>query len=95
MILKIKWITNRLTNVCIESFLSLFIKKDEKMFFNVIKASFMRRRKTLLNGLTNSGLIKSKEEGKTLLSKLSLPENTRGENLTIEQFAKLSDELSK
>ena len=69
--------------------------KDEKMFFNVIKASFMQRRKTLLNGLTNSGLIKSKEEGKILLSKLSLPENTRGENLTIEQFAKLSDELSK
>lgn len=69
--------------------------KDEKMFFNVIKASFMQRRKTLLNGLTNSGLIKSKEEGKTLLSKLSLPENTRGENLTIDQFAKLSDELSK
>ena len=65
------------------------------MFFNVIKASFMQRRKTLLNGLTNSGLIKSKEEGKTLFSKLSLPENTRGENLTIEQFAKLSDELSK
>ena len=69
--------------------------KDEKMFFNVIKVSFMQRRKTLLNGLTNSGIIKSKEEGKTLLGKLSLPENTRGENLTIEQFAKLSDELSK
>lgn len=67
--------------------------KDETVFFKIIKSSFMQRRKTLLNGLLNSGVIKSKDEGKVLLEKLNLPENVRGENLTIEQFAIIADEL--
>lgn len=67
--------------------------KNEEKFFKVIKASFMQRRKTLLNGLINGGLITSKEEGKELLSKLGLEENVRGENLSIEQFASIADEL--
>lgn len=68
--------------------------KDEDLFFKVIKASFMQRRKTLLNGLLNGNVIHNKEEGKILLEKLNLSENTRGENLTINQFAKIADELS-
>lgn len=67
--------------------------KDESLFFKVIKASFMQRRKTLLNGLLNAGVINSKEEGKILLEKLDLPENVRGESLTIEQFAIIANEL--
>ena len=52
----------------------------------------MQRRKTLLNGLANNG-IASKEEIKKLLISVGLPENTRGENLSIEQFAELSNKL--
>ncbi len=69
--------------------------KSEEMFFKVIKASFMQRRKTLLNGLVNSSIVRDKETGKSLLKDIGLPENIRGENLSIEQFAKLADELVK
>lgn len=66
---------------------------NEELFFKVIKASFMQRRKTLLNGLLNGGIINSKEQGKELLDKLGLQENVRGESLTIEQFAKIANEV--
>lgn len=66
---------------------------DEEMFFKVIKASFMQRRKTLLNGLLNGGIIKSKEEGKILLRDIGLVENVRGETLDIEQFAHIVNKL--
>ena len=68
--------------------------ENEELFFKMIKASFMQRRKTLLNGLANSN-IASKEEIKEKLSKLGLPENTRGETLTIEQFAQLANSFNK
>lgn len=67
--------------------------KDEKLFFNIIKASFMQRRKTLLNGFINGGIIQNKEEGKSLLKKLELPENIRGESLSMEQFAQIANEI--
>ncbi len=66
--------------------------KDEKRFFQIIKASFMQRRKTLINGLANSG-IASKEQIKEVLNSLELPENIRGENLKIEQFAEIANRL--
>ena len=66
--------------------------KDEKIFFKVIKASFTQRRKTLLNGLSNAG-ISSKEKLKNILQELNLPENIRGENLTIQQFAEIANKL--
>lgn len=69
--------------------------ENEEIFFKVIKASFMQRRKTLLNGLTNTGIIKTKEEGKELLDSLALPITIRGENLTIEQFAQIANKLYK
>lgn len=65
--------------------------KSEDVFFKLIKTSFMQRRKTLVNGITNSGLM-SKEEIKRLLQKVNLPENVRGEVLTMEDFAKLTNE---
>lgn len=61
--------------------------KDEELFFKFIKASFMQRRKTLVNGITNSGLMK-KEEIKELLKKVGLEENVRGENLTMRRLCK-------
>lgn len=56
--------------------------KDEELFFKLIKASFMQRRKTLVNGISNSGLM-GKEEIKELLKKVGIKENTRGEELTL------------
>ena len=69
--------------------------ENEELFFKVIKASFMQRRKTLLNGLSNSGIIKDKESLKKILQKLGLSVDIRGEKLTIEQFAELSNLIDK
>lgn len=69
--------------------------KNEKVFFNIIKSAYMQRRKTLLNALLNTTVFKSKQEGIDILNKLGLNENVRAENLTIEDFAKLSDYFIK
>lgn len=66
--------------------------KDEEKFFKLIKASFMQRRKTLINGVVNSNLT-DKETFKEILNKLGISENIRGEALTIEEFAKIANEL--
>ena len=66
--------------------------EDEKIFFKLIKASFMQRRKTFINGVSNSGLIE-KEKLKEILNKMNISENVRGENLTLEQFAQISNKI--
>ena len=70
------------------------VVKDEAFFFKIIHASFMQRRKTLLNGLANNG-IASKETLKKMLQDLQLDENIRGEALDLNQFAQISDYLTK
>lgn len=68
--------------------------KDEKLMFRLIRASFNQRRKTLQNGLNNSGEVPfSKEEIASAIEKLGLPAAVRGETLTLEQFAALTDIL--
>ena len=62
--------------------------------FDIIRASFNQRRKTLVNGLTNAGGLKvSKEAILAALEQMGLPATIRGEALTLEQFAQLSDLL--
>lgn len=68
---------------------------NEEIFFKVIKASFMQRRKTLLNGLSNAGVLSSKEKLKEILNNMGLSSEVRGETLTIEQFAELSNLIVK
>ena len=68
--------------------------KDENLFFKIVKSSFMQRRKTLINGLVNSNIIKSKEEAIEILEKLNLEKNIRGDILSIEEFAKITNMLS-
>ena len=69
---------------------------DEKLMFRLIRASFNQRRKTLSNSLKNSQeLPYSKEEVETAITECGLPLNIRGEALTLEQFARLSDAFSK
>ncbi len=68
---------------------------NKELFFKIIKASFMQRRKTLLNGLINGKILKNKEEVKEIFKKLNFNDNIRGEELTLEQFAQLSNEVNK
>lgn len=65
--------------------------KNEALFFDIIKYSFMQRRKTLVNALVNSKIIDNKELAKTILQEVGLTENVRGEALTIQDFEKLSN----
>ncbi len=67
---------------------------DEEIFFKIIRASFMQRRKTLINSLTNAGIVKDKKKLKEVIEKLGLNIEIRGEKLTLEQFAKLSNIIS-
>ncbi len=71
------------------------VKTDNEQFmFNVIHASFSQRRKTLQNGLANdSRLDISKKEAADAISQMGLTDNIRGETLTLEQFAELSNIL--
>ena len=68
---------------------------DEETFFKIIKASFMQRRKTLINGIMNSGIIKDKEKIKEIIEGIGLDVNIRGEKLSIEQFANLANSIYK
>ena len=68
--------------------------KDEKLIFRIIRASFNQRRKTLANGLKNSPELDfTKEEIEAAIETLGKGPSVRGEALTLEQFAWLSDEL--
>ena len=67
---------------------------DEEMLFKIIRASFNQRRKTLANGLKNApNLPFTKEEIEDSIIKLGKDVNIRGEKLTLEEFAKLTDIL--
>ncbi len=68
--------------------------RDEKLMFQLIRASFNQRRKTLANGLNNSPeLHYSKEQIAQAIETMELSPSVRGEALTLEQFAKLADVL--
>lgn len=68
------------------------VTENEAFMFDIIRASFNQRRKTLVNGLTNAaGLKVTKESVLSALHEMGLSETVRGEALTLEQFAKLTD----
>lgn len=70
--------------------------EDEKLMFKVIRASFNQRRKTLANGLNNYGGINlTKEQIQQSIEELAVPVNIRGEALSLEQFACLSNIIGK
>ncbi len=68
--------------------------KDEQRLFSIIRAAFNQRRKTLVNALVNAqNLSFSKEQIVQALSQMELSATVRGEALTLEQFAELSNRL--
>ena len=70
--------------------------KDEKMLFKIIRASFNQRRKTLQNGLNNSSELNfTKDQIAAAIAEAGFSPSVRGEALTLEQFAKLTDVLLK
>ncbi|WP_058485828.1 16S rRNA (adenine(1518)-N(6)/adenine(1519)-N(6))-dimethyltransferase RsmA [Defluviitalea phaphyphila] len=70
--------------------------KDKQLFFNIIKAGFIQRRKTLINTLYKQKIVSlSKEEMANLFKTIGINENIRAEMLSIYDFAKISDALSK
>jgi 16S rRNA (adenine1518-N6/adenine1519-N6)-dimethyltransferase len=68
--------------------------KNEQHFFQVVKAAFAQRRKTLLNALHAGPWQKSKQEIKDMLRGLGIPAESRGEQLTLTQIGSISDALS-
>jgi len=70
---------------------------DEKKMFGLIRAAFSQRRKTLVNALKNDAALSSegvtKERIEAAISRMELDPNIRGERLSLEEFARLSDLL--
>lgn len=67
---------------------------NEKWMFDIIRASFNQRRKTLANGLSNSDKIDLPKDVITeAIVKLGKGESVRGESLSLEEFAALSNDL--
>ena len=66
--------------------------KDEVKMFKVIKVAFSQRRKTLVNSVSSSTDI-AKETILKSLNEMGLSESVRGETLSLEQFAELSDRI--
>ena len=67
---------------------------DEARLFDVIRASFNQRRKTLVNGLSNAGNLGiGKEKAAEAIERMGLSPTVRGETLTLEQFVELTNFL--
>ncbi len=67
--------------------------ENPEFFFKIVRASFAQRRKTLANGISAGGLGISKQQVYDALGEMGLSDNIRGEKLSLENFAKLSDIL--
>ena len=62
---------------------------NEKLFFDIIRNSFNMRRKTLWNGVKNMGV--DKEDLMKAFEEAGVDPKRRGETLSLEEFARLSD----
>lgn len=70
--------------------------QDEKRLFEIVRTAFNQRRKTLSNSLSNNPALRvSRQEVVDALVKMGVDEKARGEILTLEQFAELSDILQR
>ncbi len=67
---------------------------DEKLFFRVVRASFLQRRKTLTNSLS-AGLSLPKQNISDALSQAGIKPNARAEEMTMQQFADISEAVAQ
>jgi len=68
--------------------------KDEARFFQIVHAAFQQRRKTLSNTLVAGRIVPNRESADSVLVALGIDTTRRGETLSLEEFAQLSDRLS-
>lgn len=68
--------------------------EDIQKMFSIIKVAFMQRRKTLLNALTNGNIFSNKQKAIKVFNDLSINQNARAEELTLEKFAELANNLT-
>ena len=72
-----------------------YVVKNEEVFFKTIKASFIQRRKKLINSIENSKIFDiQKEKLKAILEECGITENARAEEIDIETYIMLSDKLN-
>jgi 16S rRNA (adenine1518-N6/adenine1519-N6)-dimethyltransferase len=64
---------------------SLFTDVDTKLFFQIVKAGFSQKRKTLLNSLS-AGLHLSKEDAKALLQQAGIDPKSRAQALSLSDW---------
>ncbi len=67
--------------------------KDSKFMFSIIRAAFAQRRKTLSNGVTNGNLGITRDQVVAALEEMGLNPAVRGEKLSLQEFAQLSNIL--
>lgn len=67
---------------------------DEKLFFKVVRAAFLQRRKTLANSLS-AGLSMPKSAVSELLLSVGIPDKARAEEMTMQQFAAIASAVSR
>ena len=68
---------------------------NEEEFFKVVRAAFAKRRKTLLNTLSSSGLGLDKNQLEIILNNTGIDPKCRGETLTLADFARLTEQISR
>lgn len=73
----------------------LWVIPDEKLFFRTVRASFAMRRKKLSNGLAAAFPELGKDGAREVILAAGLPENIRGEDLGIPEFARIAEEIGR
>lgn len=67
---------------------------NEELFFKVVKAAFGQRRKTLLNSISSMGILDKKVVSQ-ILQESNIDEKRRGETLSLDEFAVLSNNINR
>ena len=68
---------------------------DEKIFFRLVRASFAMRRKKLSNGLASGFPELGKTGAAEVIEAAGFDANVRGETLSIPEFARIANEITK
>ena len=87
-------VTSKVLKLKIRKTPNIKVDDPEKMF-TIIKCAFLQRRKTLLNALVLNGIFENKEQATKIFEQVGLDINVRGEKLTLEEFAFLTNVLKK
>ncbi len=85
-------IDSEILEITFNNWMDQFVE-EEDLFFNIIKAAFSKRRKTLKNALGTSAYFKDAKDADQVLNNIGIDPIRRAETLTKEEFAKLSNEV--